>query len=37
LGFTGAVFAISTATYRGKLLEERYYEDYEWLEQEDSG
>ena len=36
LGFTGAVFAISTATYRGKLLEERYYEDYEWLEQEDS-
>ena len=37
LGFVGAVFGIGTATYRGRLLEEQLYSEYEPSEEEDFG
>ncbi len=33
LGCLGAIFAIAVATYRGRLLEEQYNEEYEFLEE----
>jgi hypothetical protein len=35
LGFVGAVFGIGTATYRGRLLEEQLYSEYEPSEEGD--
>ena len=37
LGFVGAVFGIGTATYRGRLLEEQLYSEYDPSAEEDSG
>ena len=37
LGFVGAVFGIGAASYRGRLLEEQLYSEYEPSEEEDFG